>query len=121
MNSLPDTTEQTTPKTPVNTLSTIAAELAALAQSDPDALDRVSITLYIQPQPNHPDQVDTIALKVLGQTGTTQAVGQASWHHTVSGHRDGKVQLHVFSGITEPAQIKRARLRAELAKLDGAQ
>lgn len=121
--TLPTITDAAGSKTPAATLFLVATELAALAQSDPDALDRVSLTLYIQPRENRRDQVDTIALKVLGEPGTTREVGtsRSAWHHTVSGLRDGKVQISVFSGITEPAEVRRARLRAELAALDGAQ
>lgn len=60
--------------------------------------------------------VDQIA-QALGLVATNQSMSNGAVHRTVTTRR-GPVEVTVLTAITEPAQLRRARLAAELDELD---
>lgn len=98
------------------TTPTIGDQLRQLAAKLIDVGDP-HVSIQIQPEENGDvHTVDAIA-KAVGVEVQDVRLSGGSWHRT-GRTQLGRFSISVFTGIEEPPEDKRERLRAELAALD---
>ena len=63
--------------------------------------------------------VDAVAMAVIGKVGTTQRMGNGTYHHDASSY-SGPVDVGIFQRVPSPADSELERLRAEVEALKAA-